>query len=90
MSIKLIPLKQLSHLVAQFVLGQELGLCLALLRIIAQALGNPKIGDVARFVYAQLPARLRSPLGPVSEPEFVDLVLAGQSFLSKVRAALRP
>jgi hypothetical protein len=82
-------IKQLPHLFAQLVLGKELGLSLTLLRCIGRALSNPRIGDVARFVYAQLPANWRSPLGPVSEPEFVDLVLAGQSFLSKVRAALR-
>ena len=82
-------LKQIPHLLTQLVLGKELGLSLTLLHIIRQALNNPQIGDVARFVYAQLPAKWRKPLGPVSEAAFVDMILAGQAFLSKVQAALQ-
>ncbi len=78
-----------SHFAAQLFLGKELGLSLLLLRIIRQALNNPKIGDVARFVFAQLPANWRTPQGPVTETEFVDMVVAGQAFLSKVQALLK-
>jgi len=80
---------RISHWLAQLFLGKELGLSVLLLRLIHQALNNPKIGDMAKFVYAKLPASWRAPLGSMSESEFVDLVIAGQTFLNKVQAILK-
>lgn len=81
--------KRFFHLTAQLFLGKELGLSLLLLRIIRQGLNNPNMGDVARFVYGQLPANWRNPKGPTTETEFVDMVVAGQTFLNKVQRVLQ-
>jgi hypothetical protein len=81
--------KRLFHFSAQLFLGKELGLSLLLLHIIRQALHNPSAGDVARIVYAQLPANWRNPQGPLTETEFVDMVVAGQAFLGKVQGVLK-
>ena len=81
--------KKILHAAAQAALGKELGLALTLLRIIRQGLNDPKISDVARFVYTQLPANWRAPQGPISEAEFVDMVVAGQFFLGKVQRVLQ-
>lgn len=80
---------RLSHWLAPLFLGRELGFSVLLLRLIHQALNNPKIGDMAKFVYAKLPANWRTPLGSMTESEFVDLMVAGQSFLNKVQAILK-
>lgn len=82
-------LKQISHWFTQLFLGKELGLSVILLHTIQQALSNPKISDVAKFVYNQLPANWRKPQGPISESAFVDVVVAGQAFLGKLQAVLQ-
>ena len=77
-----------SHCLTQLFLGKELGLSVLLLRLIRQALHTPKIGDMAKYVYAKLPTQWRAPLGSMTESEFVDLVVTGQTFLEKVQAVL--
>jgi hypothetical protein len=82
-------LMKIIHRIAGSLIGKELGLALAVLNAIRQALGNPQISDLAGMVYTQLPAGWRKPQGPLTESEFVDLVLAGQTFLTKIQAVIQ-
>jgi hypothetical protein len=83
-------ISKLTHFVAQKSLGKELALALLLLRIITDAVENRKVSDLARFVFGKLPDNWRQPKGPATETEFVDMVQAGQIFLEKVKAVLKP
>lgn len=83
-------LQTITHFVAQKVLGKELALALTLLRMIANAIETKQVTDISRFVYKNLPANWRQPHGPATESEFVDMVQAGQLFLTKIQAVLKP
>jgi hypothetical protein len=80
-------LKKLVHFIAQKSLGHELALAFTLLRILTQAMESQNVTDLARFVFSKLPENWRQPKGPTTEAEFVELVQAGQIFLTKVKAS---
>jgi len=83
-------LRNITHFLAQKALGKELALAILLLRTIATAVQAKNVGDIARFVYGKLPDNWRQPKGPATETEFVDMIQAGQLFLAKVQAVLKP
>ena len=77
------------HRIAGSLIGKELGLALTVLNVVRQALGDPQVSDLAGMVYTQLPSGWRKPQGSLTESEFVDLVLAGQTFLTKIQAVIQ-
>ncbi len=79
-------LKKALHLLANLSLGKELALALKILHLLAPLAGRLSGLEVARRVYAQLPAPWKFPDGPATEDEFLDAIQAGQLFLGKVRA----
>jgi hypothetical protein len=81
-------MNNLLHTVAKLLMGQQMASALLLLRLIANAVQDRKVTNVARFVYAKLPAQWRHPEGPATEAEFVALIESGQVFLDKLRAVL--
>ncbi len=82
--------KKLVHFIVQKSLGQELSMAFILLQSILAALENHDVSDLARVVFTQLPEGWRQPNGPATETEFVDMVQAGQLFLDKVKAVMKP
>lgn len=81
-------MNNLLNMIAKLLVGQQMASALLLLRLIANAAQDRKVTNVARFVYAKLPAQWRHPEGPATEAEFVALIEAGQVFLDKLRAVL--
>ena len=82
-------LKKALHFIANLSLGRELALALKILNLLAPLAGRLNGLDVARMVYAQLPAAWKFPDGPVTEDEFLDAIQSGQLFLGKVKALVR-
>lgn len=82
-------MNRLIQWVGKLTLGKEVTLALMLLRLISDAIKKRRVDDVAKFVYKQLPNTWRAPKGPATEAEFVDMVQAGQLFLSKIHTVLK-
>lgn len=82
-------INRLFEKMAKLFLGQDVTLALMLLRSISEAIKKGGVDGVARIIYQQLPANWRAPRGPATEAEFVELVQAGQLFLSKVQAVFK-
>ncbi len=82
-------LKKALHLIAKLSLGKEMALALSILNLLTPLIGRLKGLDVARMVYAQLPAHWKFPDGPATEDEFLEAIQSGQLFLGKVQALTR-
>jgi hypothetical protein len=80
---------QLMYWMGKIALGKELALALTLLRCVNEAVQQRQENDLARFALRQMPAAWRNSKGPVSEAEFVDLLQAGQLFLSKIQTVFK-
>jgi hypothetical protein len=83
-------LQKLSHFLTQKALGKELSMALMLLQLIGKSFEIRNMVDLAHVVYDKLPVNWRQPKGPATEAEFVEMVQAGQTFLNKVQAVLKP
>ena len=81
-------LQNVLHQVARLALGSEVASALMLLRLIAAAVQDHKVTNVAHFVYSKLPAQWKHPEGPTTEAEFVEMIEAGQVFMDKIRAVV--
>lgn len=76
---------KLLKLFARVLLGKEVTLALTVLRLIAGAIQDTAPGELTRFVYQRLPQRWKSPVGPASESEFLDMISRGVDFYRSVR-----
>lgn len=83
-------LQKITHFLAQKAMGKDLALAILLLKAITAALQNKNVSDIARFVYAKLPDNWRANKSATAGTEFVDMIQAGQLFLTKVQAVLKP
>jgi hypothetical protein len=82
-------LKKALQVIAHISLGKELALALRILNLLTPLAGRLSGLDVARMVYAQLPAAWKFPDGPATEDEFLEAIQSGQLFLGKVKALTR-
>lgn len=78
----------LATLVFRVAWGREMACALTVLRLIAGTFGKTPPGELARFVFLQLPRRWRHPYGPATEDEFMRMVSAGIDFYRSVRYVL--
>lgn len=82
-------LKKALHLIAHLSLGKEIALAFKILHLIASVTGRFNGLDLARMVYAQLPADWKFPQGPATEDEFLDAIQSGQVFLGKIKSLVK-
>lgn len=66
-------------------LGNEISLALTVLRLIAKSFGKTAPSDLSGFVFQQLPKHWKSPKGPITEAEFVQMIASGIDFYRSVR-----
>ncbi len=82
-------MNKILHTLTKLTFGKPMADALLMLRLIAEAVNNNKVANVARFVFGKLPAEWRHPEGPATEAEFVELIEAGRGFLEKLQATLK-
>lgn len=75
--------------IGKLALGKEISAAWMLLQLIREARTEHSLENVSRYVYSNLPERWKSPDGPSTEAEFIELIQSGQTFLNNVQAVLK-
>lgn len=81
----------LINTVVRFILGKEAALAIKLIRtgcLILESIRNgfsPNVAPFARELFQHLPDKMKAPLGPATEQEFVDAVYNVFSLFTRSR-----